>query len=404
MYDVLTDTFNYNLNNYGINITVENRTVKALFKLKSNTGMASSKSKDQYLTIFTSYADNIQQGEEIILNGKHYLALKDNSDENTVYNKTFCIDCNQVIKYELRRKDDTTKADLTSFYASADNLSSSVNITDGITTLQSTCHFSLQLNDLSKRINLNERFFSGQNKTGVWRIRDINYQNGFCELYCIRDLIKDTDDTQNMIADRWKFESKPNVYDIAISPANFTINEGSTQQLTIVVKKDNTVVSPTPEIDYAISDSSIIAVDSTSNIATGLKAGTATITGSYKEADNDIVNTVGVVATVNTKKAVGDIVVNPEYSNGFSYYSVRQHYDATVFTANLSGVDTPQWNIVLDANGNAATNYTVTIDNTAGTFSVACNKISSNILKFNIYENTSGKTLEYDVKLVSMMG
>lgn len=241
MYDVLADTFAYNIEKYGINVAVNGRTVKALFKTDKN--IASSKSKDQYLTMFTACSDNVQQGEEIILNGKHYLAQKDNSDENTVYNKTFCLDCNQIIKYELRHEGDTTKADLTSFYVSADDLSSSVNIAGGITTLQSICHFSLQLNDLSKRINQNERFFSGQSKTGVWKIRDINYQNGFCELYCVRDTVNSDDDTVDMIADRWTYEHKPDTYDISITPAEFTINEGETQQLAISVMKNSEVTT-----------------------------------------------------------------------------------------------------------------------------------------------------------------
>ena len=161
-YNILKDTFTYNLSQYGVEVLVNNRPVKAIFKMRMDD---SGKGKDQYLTMFTDFSDNVQQGDEIILNNKQYLALKDNSDENTVYNKTHCIDCNQVIKYELRCTDNTDKADLTTFYANADDLSSSVLTSGGVSTLQSTCHFTFPLNELTKRINLNDRFFSGQSKT-----------------------------------------------------------------------------------------------------------------------------------------------------------------------------------------------------------------------------------------------
>jgi hypothetical protein len=404
MYDVLTDTFNYNLENYGVNVTVNNRTVKALFKLKTDANLGSSKSKDQYITMFTAFADNVQQGDEIVLRENHYLALKDNSDKNTVYNKTYCIDCNQIIKYELQHENDTTKADLTYFYASADNLSSSVNISNGITSLQSTCHFSLQLNDLTRRININDRFFAGQSKTGVWKIRDINYQSGFCELYCVRDLIKDTDDTENMIADHWKFEHKPDTYDVLIAPAEFTMNEGDTQQLTISVKKNDVVIIPTPEITYSINDPATISIDPATNTVTGVKEGTTTITGTYKEISNDICNANTTTVTVKPKVVIGDIIVNPAYPSGNAFYPVKECYDPEIFTATISGVTSPQWNIVLDPQGNASTSYTATINNSAGAFTVKCNKLSSKYLKFTINESTTGKSLEYFVKLSSMLG
>ncbi|MFV0240790.1 MAG: hypothetical protein ACK5H4_12230 [Lacrimispora sphenoides] len=399
MYDVLTDTFNYNLESYGVYVTVNKKTVKALFKTDKN--IASSKSKEQYLTMFTAYTDNIEQGNEIVLNGKHYLAHKDNTDENTVYNKTYCIDCNQLIKYEVRHKNDEG-SDLTDFYVNADNLSSSVDISDGITTLQSTCHFTFPLNDLSKRINLNDRFFAGQSKTGVWKIRDINYQNGFCEVYCIRDLINDFDDTENMIADRWKFEHRPDTYDILIDPAEFTISESETQQLSIAVKKNAVVIDPLPEITYFISNSEIVSIDPVTNIVTGLKEGTAIISGSYREASNDIVHSNSSKVTVTPNTVVGDIVVNPTYLSGNSYYSVKENYDPQTFTATLAGVSSPQWNIVLDPQGNKPINYTATINNSEGTFTVKNTQLSSKYLKFTINEMTTGKTFEYYVKLASM--
>ena len=399
-YNILKDTFTYNLSQYGVEVLVNNRPVKAIFKMRMDD---SGKGKDQYLTMFTDFSDNVQQGDEIILNNKQYLALKDNSDENTVYNKTHCIDCNQVIKYELRRTGNTDKADLTTFHVNADDLSSSVLTSGGVSTLQSTCHFTFPLNELTKRINLNDRFFSGQSKTGVWKIRDINYQNGFCEVYCNRDTITDSDDIENMIADRWLFEHKPDTYIVTITPKTFTIMEEDTQQLMVEVLKNNETVSPTPQIIYSVDEPAIVSIDPETNIATGLKEGSAIISGSYKGQDNDICVVGKSVATITPKPVVADIVITPPYPDGKTAYPVKQGYDATTFTASISGVENPQWTIVLDAQGIASSKYTSQIDNSAGTFSVACNsKNYGTYLKYTISESTTGKTLDYYIELAAM--
>lgn len=397
MYDVLTDTFAYNLEKYGIDVLVNTRTIKALFKMVTDDS-----GKDQYLTMFTAYSDNVQQGDEIILQSKRYLALKDNSNENTVYNKTRCIDCNQLIKYELCHEDDDTAADLTYFYIHGDNLTSSVNIAGGITTLQSTCHFTFPLNDLTKRINPNGRFFAGQSKTGVWKIRDINYQNNFCELYCIRDSIKDTDDTENMIANRWVYEHKPDTFQVQLTPDKFAIIEEEIQQLTVEVRKNNEVVSPTPQITFSASDPSIVSIDPATNIVTGLKEGSTRITGSYKEQQNDDC-AVGIsTATIMAKPVTAEIAIMPPYEGSNQYYAVKQGYGAQTFTATISGVANPRWNIVLDPQGVSSTKYTSSIDNQTGTFTVECKNYNSTYLKYTVSESTTGKSLQYYVKLAAM--
>ena len=106
-YNTLQDTFALNLSLYGVSVLVNGTPIKALFKRRSDE---SGQGKGQYLTMFTAYSDHVEQGDTIELDGKLYLALKDNSNENTTYNQTHCIDCNQEIQYELRYADDSTKA------------------------------------------------------------------------------------------------------------------------------------------------------------------------------------------------------------------------------------------------------------------------------------------------------
>lgn len=398
-YNTLQDTFALNLSLYGVSVLVNGTPIKALFKRRSDE---SGQGKDQYLTMFTAYSDHVEQGDTIELDGKLYLALKDNSDENPVYNKTHCIDCNQVIKYELRKAGDSSKADLTIFNAHGDDLSASV-LGGDVLTLQSTCHFTFPLNDLTRRINLNDRFFAGQSKTGVWKIRDINYQNNFCEVYCNRDVIDTVnDDPANMIADRWLFERKPDTYIVQITPNTFTIQEEQTQQLAVVVYKNSEPVEPTPEITYTIDDPTIVSVDPTTNIATGLKEGNATITGSYRPIEGDICTNAKVIATITPKPIAAEIVVTPPYPSGLEYYKVRQLEEIT-FTASIAGVVSPQWTITLDPQGIPSAKYTSSIDNGAGTFTVECKSTyNTKYLKYTISEATTGKTLEYNVRLASM--
>ena len=399
-YNTLQDTFALNLSLYGVSVLVNGSPIKALFKKRSDE---SGQGKDQFLTMFTAYSDNVEQGDTIELNGKLYLALKDNSDENTIYNKTHCIDCNQVIKYELRYADDYTKADLVTFNVHGDALSASVLGSSDVLTLQSTCHFTFPLNDLTRRINLNDRFFAGQSKTGVWKVRDINYQNNFCEVYCNRDTINSNDDPENMIADRWLFERKPDEYKVQLSPDTFTIQEGQTQQLTVDVFKNGEPVEPTPEITYTIDDPTIVSVDPKTNIATGLKEGNATITGSYCPMEGDICTNAKVTATITPKPVAADIVVTPDYDSGKDYHSVKQNYGPTTFTATIEGVDSPQWTITLDPQGIPSANYTSSINNSAGTFTVECKTLyNGKYLKYTISEATTGKTLDYNVRLASM--
>lgn len=194
-----------------------------------------------------------------------------------------------------------------------------------------------------------------------------------CEVYCNRDTITDSDDIENMIADRWLFEHKPDTYTVTITPKTFTIMEEDTQQLTVEVLKNNETVSPTPQIIYSIDEPAIVSIDPETNIATGLKEGSAIISGSYKGQDNDICVVGKSVATITPKPVVADIVITPPYPDGKTAYPVKQGYDATTFTASVSGVENPKWTIVLDAQGIASSKYTSKIDNSAGTFSVACN-------------------------------
>ncbi len=156
-----------------------------------------------------------------------------------------------------------------------------------------------------------------------------------------------------------------------------------------------------PIITWSIADGSICSVDS-SNIVTGLKVGTTKITASYKVNDYDSCITDSVMVTIKEKSiVVGDIVVTPIY-NTSTYYKLLQG-KTQLFTCSISGLSNPQWNITLNANGNTASYYTSTIDNTNGTFTVQNKAKATPYLIYTINEITSGKSLTYQIALGGIM-
>ena len=299
-FNTIRETFAYNLSTYGTTITVGGKTIKALFKLEGeNAGLGSGTNKNQHLTMFTDYSESIDQGQEVVLNGKHYIVLKDNSDENTIYNRSKCIDCNQVIKYELKHTDDKSKADLTTFYAYGEDISAVNSTTGGIITIQSTCRFMFPLNDLTRRIQPNDRFYAGQSYSGVWKVRDLNYQNGVCDVYCIRDTTKETDDPDNMIANRWVYEHKPDAYAITLKPENVSIMAGKTQTISVTVTKNQAVMKDAPIVTYTMDTLDVVSIDPISNVLTGLNVGKVNISAKYEPLPNDTStsNTIAVEVT-----------------------------------------------------------------------------------------------------------
>lgn len=318
-FNTLADAFTYNLATYGTMITVGDKQIKALFKLeKDNTG----KNQSQYLVMFTDYQEAIPQGQEFIMQGKHYLTLKDNSDENTVYNKTKCLDCNQFIKYELRQPNDAEVADLTEFYAYGEDITAVNSSNGGLITIQSTCHFMFPLNDLTRRIRINDRFYAGQSQSGVWKVRDLNYQDGICDVYCIRDATKENDDPETMIADRWLFEHIPDMYVITLSPKAINIKEGQTQTISVAVTKNDEPMEKAPELTYIIGDPTVASIDPETNILTGLKVGKVNITAEYKASSNDRCTCNTIVAEVTEEPAhTYEVILSPN--------TVKLHPDET---------------------------------------------------------------------------
>lgn len=375
----------------GIEIRINNRQEKVFFR-KNNSGES-----DSYTTVFAPVTALISQGDTFTFKGVNYLIIKQLTTENDVYNKYTAVRCNQTIKYELRKVNNSDKADLTMFSVFMVDISDRQR-TGEIITLSSQAEFKLSLNELSKRIHINERFYCGSYHS-PWKINEMNYKDNMVSLYCERDVASPNDDKENGIADRWTFEPKPKSYEVIIVEDSLTIDVDSLSQLTVSVKENGTSMENLPLIHWDSSDISIAYVNENNQVV-GVAEGNCIITGSYKQSEYDICVSDSVQIMVNSAIVVGDIIIQPVYNEN-DYYDVGQYTDQ-LFTASITGVATPSWNITLNPQTVPSKNYVSTIDNAKGTFHLE-NKISNKVmLIYTVTETTSGKTVDYTIKLGSM--
>lgn len=257
----------------------------------------------------------------------------------------------------------------------------------------------MPLNEDSKRITINGRFFCGAYCL-AWKVTDLNYKNGLCYIYAEREAIQSYDDTTNGIANRWQYEDKPSNYVVAISQDSISVEQNKTSQLNVSVTKDGTLLDPTPTINYTVANGSICSIDE-NNVVTGLTVGGTTIKGSYKVNEYDTCDTDSVSVTVTEPVVVADIVISPKY-NSSSYFELYPT-ESQVFTCSLNGVENPVWNITLSTSA-SSTHYTSTIINANGTFTVVrkdTSIISNYYLDYTITEQITGKIATYKIKLAN---
>lgn len=390
--DNLQSVFDETLKREGKDIVLDNEsTVRAFFR-RNDKGEF-----DRYITMFVAVNQPILQGNIFKLNNVPYIVFKQLTPENSVYNKYICVQTNEHVKYMLRYADDTSKANLVEFdMFMVDSFADSVSSSGNVLVIASQAEFKLSLNDFSRRININERFFN-EFYGAVWKIRDINYKDNMVSLYCERDIINPNDDAANGIADRWEFEHKPDTYKVTIAESTINVNVGAEQQLTVSVTKNGEPYEPTKPYIWASTDDSIAYVNEQNKVF-GVKDGSCVVTANYKEENNDI--SVGANCDVTVEQNA-EITINPPYDED-GRYGVLQ-YDTTTFTATISGVSNPQWSITLDPQGIPGSYYDSIIDNSQGTFTVTNNqRYNGAYLKYIIQEITSGKTTDYFIELASL--
>ena len=277
MDSTLKDIFEDSLKREGQSISIDGTSYRVFFR-RNNKGTV-----DPYVTMFAPVGSLIPQGAEFTLNGDSFLILNQNTDENAVYQKYSCVKCNEGVTFMLRYASDTTKAERHAFQMfMSDSFGANID-RSAVVTVGSTAVFMLSLNDYSKRINVNERFYAGF--WGLsWKIKDINYKNGLAYLYCERDTVQSSDDTVNGIADRWTFETSDK-YVISIDGDSLNLSAGDTLELSITVTKNGVKMDTLPALEWLNSDASVATVEG--NTVKGLKEGSCVLTASYKPNEGD---------------------------------------------------------------------------------------------------------------------
>ena len=289
--NILKDIFDSTLQREGVEIAADGG-IKKGFCRRNETG-----STDPYMTLYLPHTDQINQGTIFSLNGDKYLVLKAVTSENDTYKKYQCIKTNNSFKIMYG------KNDLVLYDCYMKELADSLNAnSDGI-TVSSKIDFVLPLNDDTKRIAINRRFFCGYYGL-AWKVSDVNYKGNLCYLGCERDAVLNTDDTINGIADRWSYDSETDTYTVKITQDTINLLKDETETINVSVSKNGTVLSPQPVIEWTIENGSICSVDN--NIITALSVGETTVTGSYKAKEDDICKTDSVKVIVTEETPMPD--------------------------------------------------------------------------------------------------
>ncbi len=384
--------FNETLEREGISI-LKNGISYTVFFRKNNT-----QGNDNYITMFSPLESNLLVGDTIIVKSSFFLIIQQLTTENIIYNKYVCVKCNQTVKYMLRHELDSSMADLITFNVVMDDSLSDKVVANTVNTLESTAEFKISLDNLTRRIGINERFYCGSFHA-PWKITELNYLNNIVTVYCKRTTSGEDDDQINGIADRWTFEHKPDTYTVSFNPSSIEFNVDDIKTVVPTVFKNDIALEIAPEITWENSYSSIISIES--NNIKGLSIGKAFANGYYRALENDIAVKTQLPVLVNAKPALPIISISPAYSN-VTYYNLKQGQSIT-FTANATNITNPSWNITLNPNGNVSgTNYTSTINNVNGTIVLKNVKMSSYKMIYTISEITSGLVITYEIKLSAL--
>lgn len=379
----LNDSFTDTMNREGQIIYINNVQHTVFFRRSDKTDSTS------YDTLYAFYSDNIKQGAEFTLNGNRWLIMKRIRDENTVYQRYNCVKCNQIVKIIY------SKGYIVEYNIYCDEIQRSLDYNSSSITLSSKLNLIMSLNDDSKKIDVNQRFYCGSFHS-AWQVDEKQYQDGLLYLYCSRSAVLSDDDTVNGIADRWKYDTKPASYAVYITEDNATINVDKTFTPTISVTKDGTVIT-TPVLTWTNSDSTIATVDASTNVISGKSAGTTNLTAYYKPNIDDTCTSDSISITVNKPVIVGNIVVTPSYNESSDYRLTKA--STITFSCSISGVDFPTWNIIQKGMN---TKDKCVIDNTSGTFKVTNNTGSCYSFTVTIAESSSGKSTTYTIFMGSL--
>ena len=219
---------------------------------------------------------------------------------------------------------------------------------------------TVQYNSDTKNIALNQKFYVTNQPFKVTGID--KSQEGLIKYNCALDLISKSDDVENNIVARWKYEV-PHTYTLTIingDTANVLIN--NIIQLNLSATDNGTAVV-NPVVTYTSSDPNIVSVDNTGKVM-GIALGQAVISVklTYHDAISDSI-TITTAETLTHSYSI-DITGNTTIKVGQSLSYVVHIYDngSEVFdksvvwsVRNQDGTTSPDYSTITASTGNSVT-------------------------------------------------
>ncbi len=267
------EDFDYILSTIGESITINDKDIKTALITKGDN-------KDKlinYKKIVTNYT--INTGDIVKYRDKLWIILSEVNESRNTY-KSLIRELPHTIKIYI----DNTLQEIPCVIESSNN-----GIVEGkfIITGDGNLKLTLQDNTITQKIHEGMRII----KWGyAWKVIAKSGENkGLTYIFFEKDATNSaTDDIENEIADRWKYEVKHN-YSIE-TPIELNINKGNTKQLSVIVKDridSGTVVVENPTIMYVSGDDNIVTV-SNRGLITGVNEGNTTITIKFENIEKII--------------------------------------------------------------------------------------------------------------------
>ena len=304
MLNPLEYQFTNTLKNYGYDVIV-NGLDQVRILLKEYQERTSS-SEYKYMLFRNGL---IKQGDIVKIFDDNWLVLHEDISINDVYTKVII----RRLKFNINFN---FLGEVIAFPSAIDTGTMNVSNSNIISIQDGRIVLTLQENETTKQIKLNQRFIV---MGSAWKvIQKTNAEFGLYKIYADIDILNpNDDDMENEIADRWKYETKPkniktvgalnnitveyatNINDIVLpSKVEVTLEDDSTSTLNVVWDK-STYNGEIAGLYNLVGN--IVLIQGISN-ANKLKASINIIVNEYVELDNYTI----AINNIETSLFVGD--------------------------------------------------------------------------------------------------
>lgn len=222
----------------------------------------------------TYYADkyiitkfSIKTGNIVTYNDMKYLIISQ-IDRNKGINRARIRECNYSINFN--------------FEGNIERVSSIINSVSF--DIETNTIFSFETGKIILYINTDTFVDTGQRfiiMGSAWKVVGVDRtKQGLLILHCEKDLFGSTDDKENEIADRWKYEEQV-TYTLEVEQGSIiNLSEGDSLQLNIVAKRNNEVVE-NPELVFIVDNTDVCTIQE-NGLITAITEGETNIIILYK--------------------------------------------------------------------------------------------------------------------------